>query len=162
MKRNLLSILIGVLIGLPLSLYATKDWYKPAEQPKEILSIKLESEIVCAAESAVVDVPPENPYGELVAVESTSYCESGLTADESMTRLGIAAAKREWIGKTVILYENDNGAPGDLLGIWEIKDTGGDYRIKNGTCIDVWLPTYEESIQWGRKQVFMQLIDAQG
>ena len=130
---------------------------KNVEQPTPI---KLEPDSVY--------VPPEqpeilpNPYGQLLSVDSTSYCETGLTADGSMTKIGICAAKRDWIGKTVILYENNSGAVGEVLGIWEIRDTGGDYRIKDGTCIDIWLPTEKEAVLWGRKKVFMQLIDANG
>lgn len=134
-----------------------------AKEPEEARSIKLEPDFVYVPPVGIAEISESTNHNDnLISVESTSYCESGITADGSQTRLGICAAKKDWIGKTVILYENNSGAVGEVLGIWEIRDTGGDYRIKDGTCIDVWLPTEEEALEWGRKKVFMQLVEAKG
>ena len=83
--------------------------------------------------------------------------EGDITADGSKVREGIVAGKREWLGYTCIIYENDNGKIGDLIGIYEFKDTGagidtdcdgkGD-SIKKGLSIDVYRDTLERCYEW--------------
>lgn len=104
----------------------------------------------------------DNPYGTPFQIESTAYCYGEITASGQAVREGIAAGRREWIGLTAILYEDDGGEIGELIGIYEILDTGGDERIKNGTCIDIYIPDYDAAIEYGRKSVFVQLVDAKG
>lgn len=99
---------------------------------------------------------------ELLQVESTAYCHGEITASGHEVRPGIAAGKPEWMGLTCLVYEDDEGDPGKLLGIYEMLDTGGDKRIKNGTCIDVYLPDYDACKEYGRKNVWIQLIEANG
>lgn len=99
---------------------------------------------------------------EPFTIESTAYCYGKYTKDGSKVREGIISAKEEWIGKGAIIYEDNNGKPGDVIGIYEIKDTGGDYRIKNGSCIDIYLPSESACKRWGRRNVFIQIVDAKG
>ena len=121
--------------------------------------------LLAYADSALAGDSPEyrvkTEYGEMYQVEVTAYCLNGLTAMETQTRPGICAAKREWIGKTAVLYKLVNGRP-ELFGIYEIQDTGGDQRIKDGKVIDIWLPTYDECKQFGRQNMLVQIIDAKG
>lgn len=101
---------------------------------------------------------PSEPF----LIESTAYCCGEITADGSEVRSGIAAARREWMGLTAILYKVEpDGAVGEIIGVYEIKDTGGDYRIKNGTCIDIYIPDEDACIEYGRQQVYIQLIPAE-
>ena len=99
-----------------------------------------------------------HPVLETYQMKATAYCLSGSTATGTPVREGIAASKREWFGKTVSLYTNDNGNPGQFIGRYVIEDTGGD-NIRNGRVIDVWLPTYEQCKQFGRKNVIVVLED---
>lgn len=99
---------------------------------------------------------------ELLQVESTAYCHGEVTASGHEVRPGIAAGKPEWIGLTCLVYEDDEGGPGKLLGIYEILDTGGDRRIVGGTCIDVYIPDYDACREYGRRNVWIQLIKAEG
>lgn len=101
---------------------------------------------------------PDKPF----RAEATAYCYGEITADGSKVREGICAAKPEWIGLTAIIYEDMDGKPGEMLGIYEIKDTGGDYRIQNGTCFDIYNPDYNWCVEWGRKKVIIQLVNAVG
>ncbi|MCM1387834.1 MAG: hypothetical protein NC231_10930 [Bacillus sp. (in: Bacteria)] len=99
---------------------------------------------------------------EAFIIESTAYCCGEITADGSAVRPGIAAAKKEWMGLTAVLYEvNPDGDIGEVIGFYEIKDTGGDYRIKNGTCIDIYIPDEDACIEYGRQQVYIQLLAAE-
>ena len=48
------------------------------------------------------------------------------------------------------------------IGTYEIEDTGGDERIVNGNCIDIYIPDYDAAIEFGRKDVVVYLIEAKG
>ena len=97
------------------------------------------------------DTEPEPVYHSMIA---TAYCLTGLTATETQTRPGIAASKREWFGKTAKVYKNQDGNVGELIGEYVIEDTGGK-AIRNGSVIDIWLPTEAECKQFGRKTVYV-------
>lgn len=104
----------------------------------------------------------DNPYGSPFKIESTAYCYGEITASGQAVREGIAAGRKDWIGLTAIVYTDDNGEVGELLGIYEILDTGGDYRIKEGKCIDIYMMDKQDCIEWGRRNVWIQLVDAKG
>lgn len=102
-------------------------------------------------------------YNEPFLIESTAYCYGEITKDGSKVREGIIAAKEEWLGMTAIVYEvAEDGSVGEVRGIYEIRDTGSDYRLKNGTCIDFYIPDEQEAKEYGRQDVYVQLIDAKG
>ena len=90
---------------------------------------------------------------------ATAYCLKGQTASSEYVREGIVASKPEWIGKKVIIYyEHKDGTLGECLGCFDVKDTGGD-NIQAGRVIDIWMPTYEQCKQFGRRRVAVFLID---
>lgn len=102
-------------------------------------------------------------YSEPFLIESTAYCHGEITKDGSKVREGIIAAKEEWLGLTAIVYEvAEDGSVGDCRGFYEIKDTGSDYRLQNGTCIDFYMPDKEAAKAYGRQDVYIQLIRADG
>lgn len=116
----------------------------------------------------------QQAYVEPQAMLTTAYCDYGITKSGVIVREGICAGKEEWLGKTVILYErNENGGIGDMLGIWEVLDTGfgadsdgdGIGSIQDGKVIDIYMPTEKECYEWMKRtngKVYMQLIDAKG
>ena len=109
--------------------------------------------------SRAEQIYPLDPF----LIESTAYCYGETTADGSKVHPGIVAARKEWLGLTAILYKvKPDGSIGEIIGLYEIKDTGGDYRIKNGTCIDIYIPDEDACIEYGRQQVYIQLIAAEG
>lgn len=93
--------------------------------------------------------------------------EGKVTASGEPVREGIVAGKREWMGKTAIIYDLDM----NLIGIFEFKDTGagidtdGDGKgdsIKNGKSIDVYRNTLEGCHEWIRTYgdfVLIQIIE---
>ena len=100
-------------------------------------------------------------------MEATAYCSGEITADGSRVREGICAAKKEWIGLTAAVYldklrEDGTHGPGEFLGYYEIRDTGGNELIKNGQCIDIYNPSLEWCINFGRKKVLAVMIEGKG
>lgn len=112
----------------------------------------------CTVDTKAEPTYPTEPF----QIECTAYCYGEVTADGSKVRKGIMAGKPEWLGLTALMYEDMDGKPGNLLGIYEIKDTGGDDRIQNGTCVDIYNPDYNWCVEWGRKKVIIQLVNAVG
>lgn len=109
--------------------------------------------VICVA-AHIVD---ENWKPSSYKMQATAYCIEGTTATGTQTRRGIAAGKREWFGKTVTVYlEDETGNAGDLIGTYTIEDTGGK-PIRSGKVIDIWMPTYDECIAFGRKNVIVYL-----
>ena len=104
-------------------------------------------------------------------VRCTGYCNYGVTASGRYVEYGIAAGKREWIGRTAALFEiNDDGTVGDFIKTIEFADTGagidtnGDGKgdtLKTGKSIDVWYPSESECYAFSAKYgdyVYMQFI----
>lgn len=73
-------------------------------------------------------------------------CSGKITADGSVPKPNYTCgAKREWIGGVALVYENDDGKPGDFIGMYEIEDTGSAPRIKNGTSIDIYQSSLKDA-----------------
>lgn len=104
----------------------------------------------------------EEADGTLFQIESTAYYEGEVTASGQKVRKGICAGRKEWLGLTCIIYADDNGEPGDYIGIYEMLDTGSDSRIREGKCIDIYMPEKETCLEWGRRKVWVQLVEADG
>ena len=101
--------------------------------------------------------------GEEMTIEATAYCLPGTTASGCQTREGICAGKKEWLGLTAVVWTLDeNGDYDEFLGFYDVLDTGSHKKIKNGECIDIYMPTYDECIKFGRKKVSVTLYDARG
>lgn len=99
-------------------------------------------------------------YSEPFLIESTAYCHGEITKDGSKVRAGIIAAKEEWLGLTAIVYEvAEDGSVGECRGIYEIKDTGSDYRLQNGTCIDFYIPDKEAAKSMEEKMYISSLSE---
>ena len=111
----------------------------------------------------------DQPY--LMKAHATAYCQSGITASGTQTRKGICAAKKEWIGKTIVIYQRLPGDKiGNMIGIYECLDTGGTEGIKTGKVIDIWEPDLEGCQEFMNKvyedgckgKVYIQIVDAVG
>ena len=73
----------------------------------------------------------------LIKMHATAYCLDGITASGEPVRKGICASgHRDWIGKTVIIYQRlPDDSIGRMLWILEVKDTGCKESV-----IDIWMP----------------------
>lgn len=96
----------------------------------------------------------EHKYHSMIA---TAYCLNGTTATQTQTRKGICAGKREWFGQYAVVYADNNGEIGDLIGVYHVEDTGGE-AIRSGRVLDIWMPTEEECLEFGNKKVHVYLM----
>lgn len=97
---------------------------------------------------------------EAFRVSSTAYYnpDENRTADGSQTIAGLTlAGKREWLGRSCRLYRLD----GTCLGSYEFHDTGWgiDGDILRGETVDIYFETYDECIQYGRRDIYVEFLD---
>lgn len=119
------------------------------------------------------DSPPHDVYEQdttfirAIKAELTAYCDDprcsagwgSQTAMETTTRIGvIAAPKNIPLGSKFYIPELTN-LKSD--GIFDVEDRGGAIKVKeDGTyVIDVWVPTYEEAVAFGRKETTIYLME---
>ena len=107
-----------------------------------------------------IEEPETEP--QYIQMEATAYCYGTTRCDGRSVRIGVCAAKPEWYGKLAAVYEDAYGKPGEFIGYFECLDTGGDERIKDGRCIDIYNPDEAWCIKFGRKKVLVCLIDGEG
>lgn len=122
--------------------------------------------LLLAALVAVIPFEEESAMqvDRLFRIEATAYCETGNPcADGTWPVEGLTVAgKKKWIGKTILIYEDAGGVAGELLMIGEIRDTGGHPKIKAGKCVDIFMDSEEKAINFGRRKVWVKLVDAEG
>lgn len=110
--------------------------------------------------------PAKVKANEIVNCIATAYSPTGnLTYTETVPRLGVAAGKKEWLGKTAIVFWDDGDGlikPQNYYTIISFEDLGGTKAINAGRVIDIFLNTKEEAIQFGSKKVIIQIIDSEG
>lgn len=104
---------------------------------------------------------------DLYKLHTTAYCLPGTTCTGIHVRKGICASgRKEFIGKTVILYQRlPNDEIGDIIGIYEVLDSGCSKNV-----IDVWCQDLDECQQYMNRvyedgckgKVYVQVIDAEG
>lgn len=124
---------------------------------KRILSVVILIVMCLIGSTSYADEQPT-----LVKGYATAYIgESEYTCTGDRVREGICGGCKEYLGKTIILYQRlPDDEVGQILGIWECLDTGtGTEGFQQGRVIDVYKPNIEEC------QKFMDLIytnNAQG
>ena len=78
-----------------------------------------------------------------------AYNENPITRDGTVPYEGICAGRYEDLGKVAIVYSiGDDGNIGDIIGIFEIRDTGGHKGLKNGTRIDIYRDSLSRCREW--------------
>lgn len=103
---------------------------------------------------------------EIHRVTATSYCiKENPTASNTQPRYGVVAGKREWLGSTMVIWLDDGDGqikPENYYGTFSCEDLGGSQAIKDGIVIDIFLNTYEESVNFGSKKMIIQIIESEG
>jgi hypothetical protein len=109
----------------------------------------------------------------LIKGYATAYIgESEFTCTGDKVREGICGGCKDYIGKTIVLYQRlPNDEVGNIIGIYECLDTGmGTEGFKQGKVIDVYKPNLDECQAFmdliytngAKGKVFIQIIDAEG
>lgn len=88
---------------------------------------------------------------EMEIFHATAYCLKGRTASGVTVRRGLIAADPRVLPIGTVVHLR----AGQYTGTYTVMDTGG--RIK-GRRIDVYVPTYREAIQFGRRQVRIKVV----
>lgn len=111
----------------------------------------------------------KHPVREM-RVTCYTYPPGSITASGSEVREGIVAARKDWMGALVVLYDMDM----NFIGYFEVKDTGfgidkdgdGIGSIQEGTSIDVFRNSTERCREWIERYgdyCYVQIItDAEG
>lgn len=118
---------------------------------KNLLCALLAAELLFQWTSPVKAKEPE-----FIPMSTTAYYEGEITASGTKPREGICAVNRDRLGMLAIVYADNNGKKGGLLGYYECLDTGfgsdqdgdGIGSIEEGKCIDIYFPTPEECKEW--------------
>lgn len=118
--------------------------------------VTLAREFEHGVNDSAIEKPDTNEQApvEYHKMTATAYCIDGTTATGTHTRVGVAASKRAWFGKTAKVYRDNQGEPGELIGIYTIEDTGG-APIRAGRVIDLWMPTAEQCFAFGNPKVLV-------
>lgn len=117
--------------------------------------------IVLAIAVNAKESEPE-PGIEYISMEATAYCYGTTRCDGGKVRKGICATDAKHYGMVACIYEqNDDGSVGDFIGYYECLDTGGE-RIRKGEVIDIYDPSYEWCMNFGRKKVYVVFVEAKG
>lgn len=93
----------------------------------------------------------EEPLPAYEVFEATAYCDFGITYSGVLVHRGIVAADPKVLPIGSVIEVN----AGDYSGIYTVMDTGG---VIKGEIIDIYMPDYEEAIQFGRQQVGVRVI----
>ena len=119
--------------------------------------------ITAKAKAHIIQVDNRDPLEQPILIRTTCYTseEGAITASGHVVKPGIIAGKKEWLGCIAFLYtyeyEDGQPVPKELIGIYEVLDTGagidtdGDKKgdsIIDGKSIDVYQPTLHQAEEW--------------
>ena len=95
----------------------------------------------------------------MLPIEASAYYEGTTCYDgsEAIAYYSCGMAK-EYVGYGVAIYLRDGNEITEYLGVFKVTDTGNYPKIKDGTCVDIRLPDYDSCINFGRRDVYVQLI----
>lgn len=152
----------GLVAGVSCDIYDLPT--DVALEPKEV-------EVVAEPEPEEVEESEPEPVEEpeYIEVESTAYYNryNNYCADGTWPEPGVLAGKREWLGKSVELYDSEY----NYMGTYTFHDVGYGQStgwgsssllegrsvgtIEAGQCIDIFMNTYDECKEYGRRTVYM-------
>ena len=186
--RNTIATLCFIIFLTPVVIsneteYVTQETYAGAGVTKELIDICKEVkdtdieveqlDIPIAAvpiEESIVEEITYESEPEYIQINSTAFCDSVL-ADGTDPHYGVLAGKREWLGKSVELYDLEY----NYIGYFTFHDIGygrptgygeselldgrslGD--IETGEVIDIWLSSEYECERYGRKDIYMVWVE---
>jgi len=140
---------------------------------KESADIEKYAELVKKSDEGSSDsvnassVKEQKQIGKPIKAELTAYSDDprcsgkwkSQTAMQTTTRIGVIAAPSNIpLGSKMYIPELESYKPD---GMFDVEDRGGAIKVKkDGTyVIDVWVPSYEEAKQFGRKTTTIYLLE---
>lgn len=128
-----------------------------------IAALALMYEIVSA--DTTIETGSQYPIKQM---EATAYCNptgnktySGTRTTEGLT----IAGRKEDVGKCAAVWlVGDDGKLGEFLGYYIVQDTGygSTGEIQRGERVDIYMDSYDACIQFGLRQVYVQLVEGVG
>lgn len=187
-----LVLLLLICLSIPLIALISPTYSKPAKQQKQnyISGHNLYEDHTNWIMSLGIEVPSDEPTvedndtpevaasyenekteqePEYIKINSTGYWNKydAHCADGTWPTPGVLAGKREWIGKSVDLYDMNY----NHIGTYTFHDVGygrsigcGNSKLKEGEClgdieagvtIDIFFSTESECNSYGRRDVYM-------
>lgn len=124
---------------------------------KKIQAIKAKGEPISTMGTVELDSNgiPVN-YTKVISGSSTAYYGGGTTASGRPAKVGYVAVDPNVIpyGTKLYIVATD----GTVYGYAIAADTGGFVHNGTNTVVDVYLDTYDECVQWGRRNVNIYVI----
>jgi len=146
-----------ILTAFTLSVMATIGTVVWLEHSRTYANTSHRQVVESESNVGVLEIYTRNDAGEPLLrdefneFEATAYSVSGITYSGVAARRGIVAADPEIlpIGSVIEIQA------GDYSGVYTVMDTGAVIR---GRLIDIYMPEYEEAIQFGRQKVRVRVI----
>lgn len=110
------------------------------------------AQLAIDADKVAAPAAPTYLESDLVDFNATAYCLKGRTASGFNTRPGMIAADPRVLPMGTVVHLR----AGRYTGTYTVMDTGS--RIK-GRIVDVYVPTFKEAIEFGRRQVKIKVIN---
>ena len=124
---------------------------------KKVYDVKAKGKAISTMGTVELDSNgiPKN-YTNVVAGSATAYYGGGTTASGRPAKVGHVAVNPEVIpyGTKLYIVATD----GTVYGYAIAADTGGFVNNGTNTVVDVYLDTYEDCVQWGRKNVNVYVL----
>ncbi|MGA9768431.1 MAG: 3D domain-containing protein [Blastocatellia bacterium] len=121
------------------------------DEKKGVTSIPNKNAPVNPNKSGIVTASGEGDRADFREFHATAYCLKGRTASGATTQQGMIAADPRVLPLGTVVHIR----AGQYTGTYTVTDTGS--RIK-GHIVDVYVPTYKEAKQFGRRQVKIRVI----
>lgn len=101
---------------------------------------------------------------ELQKMTLTCYYPTGnKTCTGIVPHYGVVASKREWVGKTAIVYKrNADNTMGEYIGTFDIQDTGEGRNgaVRKGYVLDVFIENESQLIP--TQKIYVYIVDSEG
>ena len=96
-------------------------------------------------------IPDISMLGEPKAFTATAYALRGQTRSGIYVRRGVIAADPRVLPLGSVVQIRS----GKYSGVYSVQDTG---RLVKGKIVDLWVPSYNEAIQFGRRNVTLHVL----
>ena len=121
------------------------------DEKKGVTSITNKNAVINPNKGIAVSPLSEGDRGDFQEFHATAYCLKGRTASGATTQQGMIAADPRVLPLGTVVHIR----AGSYTGTYTVTDTGS--RIK-GRLVDVYVPTYKEAKQFGRRQIKIKVI----